>query len=298
MMIGHHGRLVRGHLAIGVIAGLALASCASMSAAGPSSTGAPTVEALSTDGVYVVATYTEFPDVPEFGAATIYYPVDAPAAVGGVAISPGFTERQAHINWWGPRLASHGFAVLIFDTNDPRDPPGARANALSAAVRTLRAENTREGSPLYGRLDPGKLAIMGHSMGGGGALIAANALGGEIQAAIPFTPWQPGGVFDRVTAPTLVIAGSNDAVAPSDQHAWPHFQSLPVGTPRVYLEIADGDHFIANTGRGEDLATIGRYGIAWLKLYLEGDERYRTFLYGEEQQADAAKFSRYVAPDL
>ena len=64
--------------------------------------GAPTVASLSEDGAYDVMTYTDFPDVPEFGDATIYYPVATPAAIGGVAIATGFTEQQRHINWWVP----------------------------------------------------------------------------------------------------------------------------------------------------------------------------------------------------
>jgi len=69
---------------------LFLASCASVA-----SPPAATLAALSGNGSYEVMTYTDFPDVPEFGDATIYYPQDAPAPVGGVAIAPGFTEVQS-----------------------------------------------------------------------------------------------------------------------------------------------------------------------------------------------------------
>ncbi len=256
---------------------------------------APTVASLDGNGPYAVASYTHAPAAPEYAAATIYYPAEAPGRVAGVAISPGFTERQSHIEWWGPRLASHGFAVLILDTNTPQDRPDVRADALAAGIRTLRAEDERSDSPLFGRVKVDRMAVMGHSMGGGGALIAADRLGDEISASIPFTPWQPEGDFSRTTAPTLVIAGSADRVAPVANHSWPHFESLPATIPRVYLEVADGDHFIANTERGEDLAMIGRYGIAWLKLYLDEDEAYRGFIFGDERRGDEPKLSRYIA---
>ena len=138
------------------------------------------------------------------------------------------------------------------------------------------------------------MAIMGHSMGGGGVLIAADKYPTEIQAAIPFTPWQPAGDFSQITAPTLVMAGSADRVAGVADHAWPHYQSIPESTIKVFMEIDGGSHFIADTNRGEDLGTIGRYGIAWLKLYLDGDERYRGFIYGDEAATDGEKFSRYI----
>jgi dienelactone hydrolase len=256
---------------------------------------APTVADLDGPGPYAVASYADAPPAAEYSAATIYYPVDAAGPVAGVAISPGFTERQTHIDWWGPRLASHGFAVLVFDTNSPQDRPDLRADALAAAIRTLRSEHERPGSPLFGKVKVDRMGVMGHSMGGGGALIAADRLGDEVRASIPFTPWQPNGDFGRTTAPTLIIAGEADAVAPVAGHSWPHFEALPPTIPRVYLEVVDGDHFIANTDRGGDLEMIGRYGIAWLKLYLDDDESYRGFIFGDERSGDQAKLSRYVA---
>ena len=70
-----------------------LASCANSSP--------PTVESLSGDGEYQVMTYTDFPDVPEFVDATIYYPLDTRGSSGGrgsgtpaAAASSGLTGRR------------------------------------------------------------------------------------------------------------------------------------------------------------------------------------------------------------
>ncbi|MEX0619371.1 MAG: hypothetical protein WDZ76_03330 [Pseudohongiellaceae bacterium] len=267
-----------------------LTACAGTGA----SDGTPTYASLSGDGPYEIRAYTSLPEAPEFGDATVYYPIDADRPVGGVAIAPGFTEGQRHINWWGPRLASHGFAVLVFNTNGLRDQPNLRGEGLIAAVRMLKSENARDGSPVNGRIDVDKMAIMGHSMGGGGALYAANLYSAEIQAAIPFTSWFPDGYFSNITVPTLVIAGSADTIAEVAEHAWLHYLSIPGTTPKVYMEVDGGGHFIADSTRGEDLGMIGRYGIAWLKLYLDEDERYRDFIFGDAQKIDNGVFSRYI----
>lgn len=267
---------------------LTLAACAG-------STPLPEAGALSSDGEYAVLSYTDFPDVPEFADATIYYPVGTPGPIGGVAIAPGFTERQRHIEWWGPRLASHGYAVIVLDTNEPRERPDARAEALFAAVRLLATEGSRTGSRLFGRMAVDRMAVMGHSMGGGGALRAIAEHGDEIRAAIPFTPWEPEADLSRITVPTLIIAAEEDNIAAVAEHAWRHFTELPSTTAKVYMELEGGDHYIADTNRGQDLDLIGRYALAWLKLYLDGEERYRHFLFAERPASDAEKFSRYVA---
>ena len=55
------------------------------------------------------------------------------------------------------------------------------------------------------------------------------------------------------------------------------FDSIPESTPKMLFEVAGGPHDIANdpsSANGE----IGRYGLSWMKVFLEGDERYRQFL--------------------
>lgn len=251
------------------------------------------VESLSRQGPHQIRAYISMPEAPEYGGATIYYPLNANGLLGGVAVAPGFTERQRHINWWGSRLATHGYAVIVLDTNDPRDRPEARALALMAAVRTLRAEGQRQESPLFEKIDNNRMAVMGHSMGGGGALLAANANSNELSAAIPFTSWQPEGNFSNVTVPTLVIAGAADSIAPVDVHAWPHYQSIAVGTPKAFMEVTEGDHFVANSSASDLHGIMGRYGIAWLKLHMDKDERYRNFFTASRQSSDSALLSRY-----
>jgi hypothetical protein len=70
-------------------------------------------------------------------------------------------------------VASHGFLVVT-TTNPPADPaaaPGARPRAataedLTAAINWADAENKRDGSPLKGKIETGKVAVMGQSCGG------------------------------------------------------------------------------------------------------------------------------------
>jgi triacylglycerol lipase len=254
-------------------------------------------------GPYQIERYNDFPTVSQFANADIYYPKSKiqNQQFGGVAISPGFREKKENLSWWGELLASHGFAVLILDTNTLNDLPEIRAEALLAGVNVLRSEGTRKASPLVGMINPENMAVMGHSMGGGGALLAAQLYGEQLKAAIPLTSWQPDGDFSKINIPTLAIAGEVDRIAVSDVHAFPHYLSLPSNIAKMYIEIKDGNHFIANTSTGQDRLQpnidvhdlVGRYGIAWLKLFLDRDESYRPLVFGDMPEKDIARISRW-----
>jgi triacylglycerol lipase len=254
-------------------------------------------------GPYQIERYNDFPTVSQFANADIYYPKSKiqNQQFGGVAISPGFREKKENLSWWGELLASHGFAVLILDTNTLNDLPEIRAEALLAGVNVLRSEGTRKASPLVGMINPENMAVMGHSMGGGGALLAAQLYGEQLKAAIPLTSWQPDGDFSKINIPTLAIAGEVDRIDVSDAHAFPHYLSLPGNIAKMYIEIKDGNHFIANTSTGQDRLQpnidvhdlVGRYGIAWLKLFLDRDESYRPLVFGDMPEKDIARISRW-----
>ena len=257
-------------------------------------------ESLGSPGSYQVAFYSSYPAVAEFSAATIYFPANKGEDFGGIVIAPGFTETQENISWWGNYLASHGFAALTLDTNDLRADPSQRADALMTAVEVLRNEGDRMGGILRGKIFKDRMAIMGHSMGGGGTLIAANTHSVELKAAIPFTPWQPDAEFGAISVPTLIIAGENDRIAPVAEHALPHFESLSEAIPKMYLEIKGGNHFIANTDTGDDQLApnidvhglVGGMAVAWLKFFVDGDESYRDLVFGKMPASDRERLSK------
>ena len=60
------------------------------------------------------------------------------------------------------------------------------------------------------------------------------------------------------------------------------------------IRIKAGDHFLGVNG-GAHHEDIARYSVAWLKIYLEDDTRYETYIYGADQTASI--FSTWeVAP--
>jgi dienelactone hydrolase len=236
---------------------------------------APTTESATGAGPFDVETLSAgLRDGPDYGTQTLHVPVDAEPPFAGVVVVPGFISPESSIRAWGPFLASHGIVTLTIGTNSGGDPPEVRARALLDGITTLKAENERSGSPLEGAMALDRFGVMGWSMGGGGTLIVANEHP-ELRAAVGLAAWSPGVRFADNEVPTLLLAGSADGLAGGQSQGF--FESIPEQTPKMLFEVAGGPHDIANNPASAG-GEIGRYGLSWLKVFLEGDERYRQFL--------------------
>ncbi len=237
---------------------------------------APTQQSASADGPYDVGTITDFRDGPDFGGGTIWYPTDADPPFAAVAICPGWNSYESSIDAWGPFLASHGIVTITIETNTLSEFPDSRADALMDALASVAAEDTRSGSPLNGTIETSRFAVMGWSMGGGGSLIAAEN-NPDLKAGVSLCGWEPNTSFNTNTVPHLLFGGESDGTANPNSNAIVHYESIPDTTPKMYFEVAGGSHSIANDPDNEG-GEVGRYGLSWLKVFLEGDERYRQFL--------------------
>ncbi|MCG8914281.1 dienelactone hydrolase family protein [Actinokineospora sp. PR83] len=204
-----------------------------------------------------------------FNRGTIYYPTDtSQGTYGAVAVIPGFLEPEFTTSWYGPTLASHGFVVITLEPISITDFPEPRSNQLLAAVDWLATE-----SPVKDRVDPNRLAVMGHSMGGGGTLLAASK-NPALKAAIPLAPWNMSSDFSDVTVPTLIIGADNDVIAPTFMHADPFYESLKGNQNQGYLKLKGADHFTTNGYT----ATVTKFAVSWLKRFVDDDTRYSQFL--------------------
>lgn len=204
-----------------------------------------------------------------FGGGTIYYPTaTGEGTFGGIAISPGFTAPQATIAWYGPRLASQGFVVSTIDTNTVLDQPSQRGTELLSALKYLTSS-----SVVKDRVDPDRLAVMGHSMGGGGALDAARSYP-ALKAAVSLAGFELNSTFSTLKVPSLVLGMQNDTTAPTSVHSKRFYASMPADLDKAYVEVAGASHLTPispNTVRAA-------YSISWLKRFVDGDTRYDQFL--------------------
>jgi pimeloyl-ACP methyl ester carboxylesterase len=258
-------------LALGLLGGGVATSVPAQAAENPYERGPAPTEASVTAarGPFAVTEASISSLVPGFGGGRIYYPTDTgQGTFGAVAISPGFTATWSSLSWLGPRIASQGFVVVGIETNTLFDQPASRGDQLLAALDW--AVNS---SPARTRIDRNRLAVAGHSMGGGGTLEAANDRP-SLQAAIPLAPWNLTKSWSRVRVPTLIVGGESDTIAPVATHSEPFYTSIPSASEKAYLELNNASHFFPQTPNSLQAKMM----ISWLKRFVDDDTRYDQFL--------------------
>ncbi|MFM9607232.1 poly(ethylene terephthalate) hydrolase family protein [Streptomyces niveiscabiei] len=229
----------------------------------------PTVSSVAAQrGTFATAELT-VPPGNGFNGGKIYYPTDTSQGTwAAVAAVPGYTAKWAAEGaWMGPWLASFGFVVIGIDTNSPNDYDTARGTQLLAALDYLTQR-----SPVRDRVDPGRLGVIGHSMGGGGAINAAERRP-SLKAALPLAPFSPSQNLSTLRVPTMIMGARDDGtVTPSYLNGL--YGGMPATTPSAYIELTSGGHGFPTWGN----SNVTRRTIPWLKIFLDEDTRYTQFL--------------------
>ena len=279
---------------------------------------ASTVTAASASkvGLYTVTTYTSgIAAGSQYTIPKIWYPTNGTAPYAAVVFIPGYNDTytsapetvqiggktvvEVDLLQWAKFLASHGFVVMFIDPKDRAASPNTRSIALSQAVDALAAENTRTASPLFGRLLVNKIAVMGHSYGGAGALLAAGVGNSHIAAAVGLSPVSSSAnPYGADHVPSLVISAVGD---PYESDFPQQYNTIPSTTTKLLANFKrntvewNSMHAVAMIPLGTHTTDpeVARLGLSFLEVYLYGDMRYQPFLV--DDSANLADFD-YVNP--
>jgi hypothetical protein len=220
----------------------------------------------SSAGPFKTAMYT-------ISTGTVHYPTDAEPPFAAVAICGGLTNTGPEMAAWGPFYASYGI-VLVLTTTGAGDSAPMRGTELAAAITALKAENTKSGSPLFGKLS-GRYGTSGYSLGGGGTTIASG-MDATLKTSIGLAPYN--GMGTNVKVPTLLLCGASDTTAPCSM-AMGVYTGIPDSTPKMILAAIPGaTHFSWFGPTQAAMGLSGQYALAFQKTFLEGDERWKTLL--------------------
>lgn len=188
-------------------------------------------------------------------ATEIYYPSDSNG--DNVPVTTATTETfpvlvfghgfvmgwDAYSNIWGA-LVPKGYIMAFPKTEGGLSPSHAEfGKDLAFVVTQMHNLGTLSGSILFGRVGLTD-AVMGHSMGGGAAFLAAqynvNIKSIVTLAAAETTP-SAIAAASSLTLPALVVAGGNDCVTPPGANQVAMYNALGSAC-KTYLEIVGGSH--------------------------------------------------------
>ncbi len=268
------------------------------------------------------------------GATVVWYPGAGAVVTPDAAPYPpvvlvhAFQLNASSYAGWGQKLASWGFVVVVPNHADPLLLPDneKEVRTVLGVMDWLVAQNGDPQSRFHGRIDVQRFGLVGHSLGGGAALVAGTrqATQGRVKAAVGLAPaglTVQTGLFatptpvlpDATTGywpPTLVVTGSRDAiVAPATSRSL-YFTAGP--SPHAVLRIAGHCHMnyadslpsLAALGSDYDartcvapavqLAEARAWTISWLLHHLRSDARARDWADGtvaaERTNLDEATF--------
>ncbi len=202
----------------------------------------------------------------------LYYPVDAEPPFAVLVMEAGITSTGSPLGTgWGPFFASWG--IVIADARCSALLPDRCATRLLEIIENIRKENTNSSSPLFGKISD-RSGVVGYSMGGGGITIASSN-DQTLKAAVGLAAWNP--ITEGVQVPTLLLCGDSDIVVTCDQTRVA-YDALPDTTSKMMMSISGATHMYwfhpATAGDGAS----GGVTLAFLKVFLEGDERWKPLL--------------------
>jgi dienelactone hydrolase len=211
----------------------------------------------------------------DLATGTVFHPTGNNGPWPAIAIIPGFLNVGPEVGDWCPFYASWGIVCHV-TSSGPLDTPDIRAVWLADAITALKAENTKASSPLNGKLS-GSFGVSGYSMGGGATAIAS-ASDKSLKVAIGLAPWTV--TSDSASAPSLHFCGTADITADCS-HAQSLYDSAPSSTPKMMITIENCGHLDCWWGPDTTPEGIsGGWGLAFAKVYLEGDMRWKSLLLG------------------
>jgi dienelactone hydrolase len=233
----------------------------------------------------------------------VYYPATSagdnttaldPASLGlngfpAIAVGHGFVIGAANYDIIAEQLIPFGFIVALVNTEAGFAPNHQEFGLdLAFVTHALQQESQNSTSILYNVVNQEKEAIIGHSMGGGAAWIAA-ASDPLIDAIVGLAPAEtnPSAIAaaSSVNCNTLVFSGSDDSVTPPADNHQPIYDGTNAGC-KTFVSLTGGSHcgyinagtlcdfgepFGGSLARADQQEAYLTLMTAWLRYFLNAE---------------------------
>lgn len=208
---------------------------------------------LPSDSINISETTLTFFDISRDRSieTKIYYPsqqqgIDAPIIGKSplIVFGHGFLmPYEAYESYW-TRLVPQGY-ILCFPTteSDFSADHGQFTLDLAFVAEQMHSASNTEGSIFHNAIQ-NTTALLGHSMGGGAALLAAESTN-LITTVVNFAAAEttPSAITScsNISIPSLLFSGSSDCVAPQAEHQDIMYNALE-SSCKTQISIIDGGH--------------------------------------------------------
>jgi len=255
------------------------ASCASLPAVTDYAAKGPFADAKAFANVGPGNNYTLFRPDSSLGKDGFKHPI---AVWGnGIATTPDHYTQTLTL------LASHGFVVIACN-----DTMAERA-CLNTGIEWLVAQDGAAGA-LQGKLDTSNEATLGYSWGGGAAIDTANRPNVKTTVSLHGMPPRLSSAFADMHSPLLLYTSTGDGFVTAQGYVTPNYEKSKVKTFYATLEDANAGHLYVVDKGATACAVSAALGscegaiaeraptVAWLRMWMCGDENAKKFFYGDD----------------
>ena len=217
----------------------------------------------------------------------VWYPAESPGPHPAVVFAHGFVMAPDDYEGLAEALAQAGYAFISIGT-EQGFAPSHEAFGQDLAFVAEEISGNAVGGVLNGSFN-GRIAIGGHSMGGGASWLSAES-NPPVDAFFVFAPAEtnPSAISAGalIEVPALVVSGTGDAVTPPATQHEPIFEAAVNSPCRAFVSIPDGGHCgYADPGTLCDFGELGFQGLShaeqlalsvsvvapWLDAFLRDD---------------------------
>lgn len=248
--------------------------------------------------------------------ATIYAPAKLPkrqvasGTFGVVVLTPGFGAVYNLYEAYTRHLASHGYIVVGMNFRRKRLSFNGYQDDMARQISHVIDYTLDQSEFVAGHVDPTKIGLVGHSMGGKIAFYAA-ALDPRVSVVVAMDPSNSGGppcmisethcnqypvapnsetghpgMLPEAEVASLIFRAAPDAATNPDPHnnAWWFFWGADnegtwgVNSPALFYDMGNVGHTAWIQPMGYHTPRITkRTMVAWLKTHLDGMEGYDDY---------------------